>query len=267
MPEERREPVVGPQIVEVRSLYAGTGVVLLNPFGKYPADRRKEAVRWAACLAVVLFGHGLAAMLLFLNVSEASDFDAGAPVVMLDLPEIVAAPAIPPSDLAPGPPEIETEATPPEEKTKPPEPEAEVALPIPEPPKPKPPQEERTATAMPAVAVPLSLPAPPTAGAAVQTVPKDVIRWESELAAHIERFKRYPSEARARDKQGIAKVAFTIDRDGQVLTARIVQSSGSPSLDNETLAMLARAQPMPRPPTDIPTTQLSFVVPVRFNIK
>jgi len=46
-----------------------------------------------------------------------------------------------------------------------------------------------------------------------------------------------------------------------------VESSGSPTLDQETLAMLVRAQPMPRPPGEVPDNQLSFVVPVRFNIR
>jgi hypothetical protein len=64
--------------------------------------------------------------------TEASDFDAGAPVIMLELPEIAAAPTTPPSDLAPGPPETESEPTPPpNEETKPIEQEAEVALPTP----------------------------------------------------------------------------------------------------------------------------------------
>jgi hypothetical protein len=31
--------------------------------------------------------------------------------------------------------------------------------------------------------------------------------------------------------------------------------------------MLTRAQPMPRPPGEMKDTQLSFVVPVRFNIR
>ena len=33
------------------------------------------------------------------------------------------------------------------------------------------------------------------------------------------------------------------------------------------LAMLSRAQPMPRPPGQLSSRELSFVVPVRFNIR
>ena len=226
---------------------------------------RAETARWTVCFAAVMAAHALAALSL-LSSPPASDFDAGAPVVLLELPEAPASAATPPSDLAPGPPQAESEPTPPkEQETKPPEQEAEVALPVPEPPKPKPPTEERPPTAMPSVAMPAA-PAPPTPGAAVVT-PAAVRRWESTLVAHIERFKRYPAEARAHDERGTAQVAFTIDREGWVRASHIVQSSGSPTLDAETLAMLDRAQPMPRPPTQIPNSELSFVVPVRFSIK
>ncbi len=62
-------------------------------------------------------------------------------------------------------------------------------------------------------------------------------------------------------------MAFTIDHEGHLLSSHIVQSSGSPELDQETLAMLARAQPMPKPPENVFDGELSFVVPIRFNIR
>ena len=230
-------------------------------------NSRHDAMRWSVCLAVAIAAHGAAALALLLNPSSDSDFDAGAPVVMIELPEAPAAFATPPSDLAPGPNEPESEQTPPpKEETKPPEEVAEVALPVPEPPKPEPPAEEKPPTAMPSIVMP-SAPTPPIAGAAVQPSAAIVRRWESELVAHIERFKRYPIEARARGQQGLARVAFTIDRDGRVRASHILQTSGSPELDQESLAMLNRAQPMPKPPSQVQTSELSFVVPVRFNIR
>jgi protein TonB len=220
---------------------------MLVPFG----IPRRDATRWSICFAVVIVAHGAAALSLLLNVSPDSDFGVDAPIVTIELPESLLTAATPPTDLAPGPKEEESEATPPpKEETKPPEPEAQVALP--EPPKPEPPQEQKQATAPPA--------AVPSAAASR--------RWESELVAHIERFKRYPAEARARGDQGLARVAFTIDRDGWVRDSRIVQSSGSSELDHEALAMLARAQPMPRPPSDrVSGRELSFAIPIRFNIR
>jgi protein TonB len=220
---------------------------LAIPFGM----SRQEEVRWGICFAVVLLAH-CAVALAFLSSPESSDFGVDAPVVLLELPESLVTSTTPPTDLAPGPKEEESEATPPpKEETKPPEPEAEVALPAPEPPKPEPPREEKQATAP----------------SAAKVTPKSVTRWQSELAAHIEHFKRYPSDARSRGEQGIAKVAFTIDHEGHLLASRIVQSSGSAALDEETLAMLARAQPMPKPPGEMRDLELSFVVPVRFNIR
>jgi protein TonB len=234
-----------------------------------PANNKlgpSEAVRWTVCFTVVVAAHALAALSLFPTL-EASEFEAGAPVIMLELPEAPAAPSTPPSDLAPGPPEEQTDPTPPpKEETKPIEQEAEVALPMPEPPKPEPPVEQREATAAPSVEIPPSAAAPPTPGAAVHT-PASLIRWQSALAAHLERFKRYPTAARAHGEQGIAKVAFTIDHEGHLLSSRIVQSSGSSVLDEETLDMLARAQPMPKPPGNTPDGALSFIVPVRFHIR
>jgi periplasmic protein TonB len=226
---------------------------------------RHDAMRWSFCFTVVMAAHGAAALALWLNPSSDSDFDAGAPVVVIELPEAPAAFAIPPSDIAPGPTEPESEYTAPKEKTKPPEQMAEIALPEPEPLMPEIPAEEKPPTAMPSVV--MAPPAPPVAGAAVQPSAALVHRWESELVAHIERFKRYPGEARARGDQGLVRVAFTIDRDGLVRESRIVQRSGSSELDHEALAMLARAQPVPRPPAHISSRELSFVVPVRFNIR
>jgi protein TonB len=211
---------------------------------------RDDATRWSICFAVVIAAHAALALVLLINPPSDSDFGVDAPVVMLELPESFVVAATPPTDLAPGPKQEESEATPPpKEETRPPEQEAEVALP--QPPKPEPPQEQKQATAPPA--------AVPTA-AAVQ-------RWETQLVAHIEHFKRYPAEARARGEQGIARVAFTIDREGWVRGSRIVQSSGEPELDQEALAMLTRAQPVPRPPERVSGRELSFVIPIKFNIR
>jgi len=229
---------------------------------------RRDFLRWSFGFAVAIAAHGgAAAFALLHNAPADSGFDAGTPVVMIELSEAPAASATPPNDLAPGPAEPESERTPPpEEETKPPVDVAEVALPEPEPPKPEPPAEEKPATAPPSVAMVQTAPVPQVAGAEVQ--PSIAVRrWESALVAHIERFKRYPAEARARGQRGEAQVAFTIDREGRVRESRIVESSGSPELDRETLAMLNRAQPLPKPPSGVRLGELSFVVPVRFNIK
>jgi protein TonB len=214
-----------------------------------------EAARWVICFILVAALHGIVAYYLMERFSEtAVDSGLDAPLVMLDLPEALAPSVVPPQDLPPGPmqPAEVEETPPPKEETKPLEPEAEVALPMPEPPKPdKPPAEKIEASAP----------------VAARTPPPSVVRWQSQLAAHIERFKRYPQAARSHGTEGTATVEFTIDHAGHLLRSSIVQSSGSAALDQETLAMLVRAQPMPHPPEQMTDGELTFVMPVRFNIK
>ena len=54
--------------------------------------------------------------------------------------------------------------------------------------------------------------------------------------------------ARAHDMQGDVHVRFSIDRSGQLTASQIARSSGFPLLDEEALALLKRASPLPRPP-------------------
>lgn len=87
--------------------------------------------------------------------------------------------------------------------------------------------------------------------------------WQSLLMAHLERRKRYPAGASERGARGIAYVRFTIDGTGNVLSASLVRSSGFAELDQETVALVHRASPVPAPP---PGANRSITVPVRFNV-
>jgi protein TonB len=85
------------------------------------------------------------------------------------------------------------------------------------------------------------------------------------LVAHLARFQRYPADARG--VEGVVSVAFSIDRQGKVVSSRIVMSSGSPLLDAEALDLIKRADPLPPPPAEISDSQLSFLVPIRFTAR
>jgi periplasmic protein TonB len=231
---------------------------------------RRDVLRWGLCFVFVAATHAAAAFALFYAPpSSDSDFMAGAAVVMVDLPETPAATATPPTDLAVGPEEVQSEATPPpKEETKPPEETAEVALPEPEPPKPEPPAEQKQATALPSVALAVPNEAPPTAGVDTPQPPSvSVRRWQSALSAQIAAKKGYPPKARARHEEGFVRINFTIDRNGHVLDSRVVESSGSPDLDQELLSMVSRAQPLPRPPSDAKAADLSVTVGMKFSLK
>ncbi len=217
------------------------------------SERTSEALRWIISFMIVAACYSVGALALVRNLPQASDSGVDVPVVMLDLPEALAPSVAPVQDLPPGP-VMEEEIPPapkPEEETKPPEPEAEVALPEPEPPK-----QERP----PAEAVEM------TAPLAARTPPPSIIRWQGQLAAHIQRFQRFPAAARARGESGVATVSFTIDREGRLVQSSIVKSSGSAALDQETLATLARAMPMPRPPDQATDAELIFTIPMAFSL-
>jgi protein TonB len=90
-----------------------------------------------------------------------------------------------------------------------------------------------------------------------------VADWQKSLASRLQRFQRYPAEAHG--ASGTVNVSFRIDRQGNVVTSRIENSSGSAILDNAALALLKRASPLPRPPSALPDSNLSFAIPIHFG--
>jgi len=86
--------------------------------------------------------------------------------------------------------------------------------------------------------------------------------WKGALSAHLNRYKRFPSDAA---RAGTASIAFTIGRSGQVLSARLVRSSGDAALDREAVALPRRASPVPPPPAGFGGTTITLSVPIRFN--
>ncbi len=87
-------------------------------------------------------------------------------------------------------------------------------------------------------------------------------RWQARLLGHLERHKRYPPGANG--ATGIVGLVFSIDSAGNVTSARISRSSGHAALDQEVLALVRRASPVPAPPPGAPH---KISVPVRFNTR
>src|SRR5262249_32110818 len=100
------------------------------------------------------------------------------------------------------------------------------------------------------------VPAPP-APVAAAAPPSAVPNWQNAVLRRLEQFKRYPSAARFQRQQGVASLRFTIDRNGNVLSAQIARGSGSDLLDQEALALVRRAEPLPAPPPNVPGNTLS----------
>ncbi len=91
--------------------------------------------------------------------------------------------------------------------------------------------------------------------------------FHGKLLGHLNRFKRYPGSARSRRQEGVTYVRFTMDRTGHILSARLEESCGHKLLDEESLALLRRAEPLPIPPSDVRGARIEMIVPVEFSLR
>lgn len=240
--------------------------------------RRPDSLRWGICFALALCFHAAGAAALLARWSDSADLVANAPVITIDLAPVPVAPSVTRNDMPPD--QVlsraeEPEPEPPKSIEKievPPAPASEPQLAVLPPPKPiekpkeeKPKQKRRRLASAPSAAEHRAERAAAPLPGASSRDPDALPNWKSQLVARLERYKRYPSEAQSRGEQGVAQLAFSVDRGGGVHDARIVHSSGSSLLDRETLALIERAQPLPPPPAAAAGAQIAVVVPIRYN--
>jgi protein TonB len=102
--------------------------------------------------------------------------------------------------------------------------------------------------------------AAPNAGASSPS-PAATASWRGSLMAHLNRYKRFPGGA----SPGTVQVAFSIDRGGRVLSARLVRGSGDAALDEEAVSMIRRASPVPAPPDGLGGGAIALSVPIKFS--
>jgi periplasmic protein TonB len=251
---------------------------------------RAELPRWIASLTIALAAHAaIAAAMLRTTEPDATPDPSGA--ILVELAPVAVAPAAEPVDVPPGPEQVEAAAAPaqqPVEEAEKPEQKAETqAAPEPPPdtaapdaelaaaaPPDHPPPQAADASPAPATTAPLAIPpaavemaAAPNDGLPAANDSAALATWRTRIAVTLERNKRYPSEARARKQQGVAEVAFSIDRQGRVVASQILHGSGHPALDRETLELVRRAQPFPLPPAEMPGERVDVVVPIRFSLR
>lgn len=195
------------------------------------------------------------------------------PAMTFALAPLPAAPPAPPLQVPPGPEAHEQDASalaePPRE-TRP----VETVVPTP-----LSPPMTASATAAPSAAAQANArtTAPPAASATAATVAARVstasagqaalVNWQSALLGHLKRFLRFPRQAERSGQQGVVLVALTVDRQGNVLAARIERGSGYPPLDGEALATVRRGSPVPPPTADIAGDPVSVVIPIHFSLR
>jgi TonB family protein len=107
--------------------------------------------------------------------------------------------------------------------------------------------------------------APAAAPASTQQASGGSNSWEGKILARLERFRRYPTASRMRGDEGVAYLRIKINREGQVLAAKLERSSGVPALDRAALEALERAAPLPRIPPERPD-EAELLVPFEYFI-
>jgi len=253
---------------------------------------RERAAGWIGAAVTATVHAALLAILLGLRTpAPPAPPTPPAAAVVLELSLLPKAPPTPARDLPPGPPQTERvasrarEAHPaPAQTSQPPRPHGEIAsapdaashpaaTPTPAPARERAPREqaapaqERSAASASAPPDAAAAPAPryaaadDTAGAGHELARQ----WQQRLLGHLERFKRYPRQARRLRQEGVAQVRLSVAGDGRVLAARIETSSGHPLLDAEAQAVAERASPVPAPPPQL-GDPAQVIVPMEFYL-
>jgi protein TonB len=104
------------------------------------------------------------------------------------------------------------------------------------------------------------------AAAPPQRTPEQVAAieaWKVQIVRQLESRKQYPAGARLRREEGAVLIVFRLDRQGRLVSSRIVQGSGSATLDNAGLALVRQAQPFQPPPPVAVGKQI--ILPIRYR--
>lgn len=225
---------------------------------------RQTLTRYSGSLLLVLAVHAIA-VLLALRWPASQAIELPPPAMMIELPPLPEPMPPPPAVVQPPTPPAPEEEIPMPEVAEAPKPEIVIPKKV-EKPKPKPqpkkpiekkpeppkdqPVDEKPVEAPPAPKVEKA--AAPTAPQSPPSPPSTALpSWQGDLLRHLAKYKKYPEDARRRGMQGVARLRFVVDAEGNVLSYSIASSSGSPSLDRATMEMIRRAQPVPKPPAEV----------------
>lgn len=102
----------------------------------------------------------------------------------------------------------------------------------------------------------------------VVTVPEpsadgdEIVNYQTLVFGMLALKKQFPADAERRGVSGTARVAFELNDDGSVKSEKLLTSSGDAALDVESLAVVQRAAPFPKPP---PGAQKFFAVDIIFG--
>ena len=95
--------------------------------------------------------------------------------------------------------------------------------------------------------------------------PNALNAYAAKIRAKLNRLKKYPPAAASKQIGGVVTVNFTVNRQGAVISSRMVKSSGNSALDQEAMALLRRCSPFPAMPKELTQNTLNLTVPISFN--
>ncbi len=138
------------------------------------------------------------------------------------------------------------------------------------PPEPKPAAKPKPAPAKPAhpAEKPATKPQDKTqlaAGDAAMQQINPVRVWQQSVLKRLQPFMRWPPTAPSWVHKATPVVAITIDRDGNVLAARLVMTSGYQVFDHSATRIFKRAETLPPPPPELKGDPLTFEMTITFN--
>jgi periplasmic protein TonB len=107
------------------------------------------------------------------------------------------------------------------------------------------------------------LPIAPSTGAMQQANP--VTLWQLAVIKRLTPYMIWPADAPYWIDTAAPQVRITIDREGHVLRASVVRSSGYEAFDKAARKIFKRALTLPPPPPEMPGDPLTFNMAVTFT--
>lgn len=252
----------------------GTEADLSAGPGEPETDRRT----WSIAGAVALALHA-AAIVAIVSTAVSTPPPEPEPVVLVELPPEAAAASAPVQSQTQ--PQVRPETPLPQMLTPPvdvppvkaPLPRDPVVLP---PPPPPPPARAAQSAPAPAAVPATNVLATARAGTGTGTsaTPGDNARARKQeadyyalIAAHLNRRKSYPTEAKKARQEGVVTIRFTVNREGDVSAVSVKRSSGHALLDQVTIDLLRRVAPLPHMPASMARDSVTLSLPIDYSLK
>lgn len=90
-------------------------------------------------------------------------------------------------------------------------------------------------------------------------------RYTQVISSWVKKHMQYPKLAAKRGIHGQAMVRIRLQRNGELVWAKMERETGEALLDHEAINVMKRASPMPPAPPDVQGGEMEFLIPVKFG--